>query len=434
MRRSSFLLLLLPVAAEPATLRVPSEYATINAGLDAAASGDTVLVAPGTYTDYEVRGNRTACAFLKGGVVLRSEAGPLVTTIDMQGQGTLQPHVIVGWFLSEEVRVEGFTVTGVPFLAGVSFHESAKATMRDCILRDMDSGGVGTAGAISASDTDLDVIGCEFVNCHGPLGGGIYQSHAALEVSDSSFRECGSGAIWLSQSTGSPGSAFIHDCSFVENVGNNGAIVSSGYAGVAIERCYFEGNVAEGSGGAAAVISGGLAMKSVRECVFLTNRVAALGASGGALRLGGAGSFGIVEHNTFYGNSLSSDAGGASISFQSGNWTLANNVIAGSAGSAAVLDLNANLISSCNVFWANEDGNGAGYELGPTDQEVDPEFCDAENSDLTVSVTSPCLPENSMGCGLIGAFGQGCGTVSIERTSWGRIKSKYLLRGVAEPE
>ena len=42
-----------PLAAS--TLRVPSQYPSIQAGLDAAASGDTVLVAPGRYTNVEVR-------------------------------------------------------------------------------------------------------------------------------------------------------------------------------------------------------------------------------------------------------------------------------------------------------------------------------------------------------------------------------------------
>ena len=59
--------LLVTVPVHAVTLRVPSEYGTINEGLSAAAFGDTVLVAPGTYTDFEVRnvpgaGTRSSCA------------------------------------------------------------------------------------------------------------------------------------------------------------------------------------------------------------------------------------------------------------------------------------------------------------------------------------------------------------------------------------
>ena len=74
--------------AIPATLRVPSEYPTIQAGIDTAASGDTVLVAPGRYIDYEVRPGpvgtgQSAVAHLRGGVVLMSEAGPETTTMEL---------------------------------------------------------------------------------------------------------------------------------------------------------------------------------------------------------------------------------------------------------------------------------------------------------------------------------------------------------------
>ena len=37
----------------------------------------------------------------------------------------------------------------------------------------------------------------------------------------------------------------------------------------------------------------------------------------------------------------------------------------------------------------------------------------------------PCLPTDPSGCGQIGAFGQGCGTISVESTSWGKIKGFY---------
>jgi hypothetical protein len=62
---------------------------------------------------------------------------------------------------------------------------------------------------------------------------------------------------------------------------------------------------------------------------------------------------------------------------------------------------------------------------GETDREVDPLFCGSENGELTLDAFSPCLPANSLGCGLIGALGQGCGTVSVEVMSWGRIKGAY---------
>jgi hypothetical protein len=106
---------------------------------------------------------------------------------------------------------------------------------------------------------------------------------------------------------------------------------------------------------------------------------------------------------------------------------LRNNIIASSVGGAAVERESGGLIESgCNVFWDNPGGHARDFALGSTDRVVDPLLCDPENDDLELMEGSPCLPEHSKGCGLIGALGQGCGTVAVEETSWAEIKAKYL--------
>jgi hypothetical protein len=75
---------LMPITpSDAATIRVPSQQPTIQQGINAAVKGDTVLVAPGTYTGPSNRN----LSFLNKYLVLRSESGPAVTTIDCQSFG-----------------------------------------------------------------------------------------------------------------------------------------------------------------------------------------------------------------------------------------------------------------------------------------------------------------------------------------------------------
>jgi hypothetical protein len=218
----------------------------------------------------------------------------------------------------------------------------------------------------------------------------------------------------------------LRDCFFDSNVAVTNAGAVNG-ANLTIERCVFVGNLGYYGG----AVSCGASM--VRDCLFVGN-ASELG--GGAITVGFGGA--AVQGCTFVGNHLHpGNVGGAAIYSVHGVTTLRNNVIAESWGATAVDRLancaNCTITSSCNVFWANADGDWSGFTPDATDRVIDPEFCDPGGGDYTVRSTSPCLPENSLGCGLIGAYGEGCGVVSVEPTSFGRIKAAHRDGAGGEP-
>src|SRR5262245_39061577 len=108
------MLILLTSPARSLMRHVPSEYATINAALSASLPGDSVLVAPGVYDQYETRllgdGNWfSSVAFLKGGVALLSEAGAGSTTLRMDATQEA-PRVLKAFGETGTSLVSGFTV------------------------------------------------------------------------------------------------------------------------------------------------------------------------------------------------------------------------------------------------------------------------------------------------------------------------------------
>jgi hypothetical protein len=107
--------LVLPLPALSTTIHVPADQPTIQAGINAAIPGDTVLVASGTYTG---TGNKELD--LKGkAVVLRSENGAGTTIIDceLQGRGFYfqageGPGSVIDGFTIENGRVSGLFPDG----------------------------------------------------------------------------------------------------------------------------------------------------------------------------------------------------------------------------------------------------------------------------------------------------------------------------------
>jgi hypothetical protein len=189
--------------------------------------------------------------------------------------------------------------------------------------------------------------------------------------------------------------------------------------------CEFLDNVA------AAGYGGGLAglrsTVSIRETVFARNWAIVYG-NGSGLYLGSA--FGRLSNCTVVENVAWSDNDALEI------W----------AGSAVDIDhlLIANNTGGAMICWdsqvhvacSNLYGNSAGDTLCGTDVggnfSADPLFCDLDAGDYTLDADSPCLPgqhPDGADCGLIGAFGEGCGgSTPVETSSWGRIKELYRRR------
>lgn len=115
-----------PMSCGATTRRVPSEYATINAALDASSPGESVLVAPGIYEEYETRLVMdefwlSSVGFLRSEVVLESEGGAGSTTL-LMNSATAEPVVLSGFEVSGSAEVSGFTFSGVaPGIFGIEF-------------------------------------------------------------------------------------------------------------------------------------------------------------------------------------------------------------------------------------------------------------------------------------------------------------------------
>lgn len=407
------------------TLRVPSEFATIQAGVDAAAAGDTVLVAPGTYSDSSGRivgGVFTrAGVHLKDGVALVSESGPGATSIDMLESLTVQ-YAVDGFGLpSSDTLVQGFTITGtVPGLSAARVSQSGRVTWRDCVWRETDGAGTPTGSMLSAF-ADILLEECSFQSCAnvGGIAAGPVVYDGSLTARNCVFQDL-LGAGIGADADFTPRDLIIEDCTFLRCRGGIGA---QGFNGtVQIARCTFvECETPVGGGGIG--LGGGNSMALIEDNLFWKCGVTGGGSSGGGIRVGQPC---LVRRNTLFECFGGSSVGGMSVSASTFSLTFTNNVVVGSIGpGAAVRGVAGISTGDCNVFFNNPGGNAVGYVLGPRDRDIDPLFCDPVNGDFTVNAASPCLPPNSLGCDFIGAFPQGCGTISTAPKSWGQIKGIY---------
>jgi hypothetical protein len=217
--------------------------ATIQAGIDAAASGDAVIVADGVYTG---AGNK-GLDFEGRLITLRSADGPDSCVIDCEGSGR-------GFrFRSGETLdavIQGFTIT---------------------------NGWDQFGGAIRLEAVDATIIDCVFTNNMATIGSAIHQvslvgSHN-LVLTRCTFAGnralSGGGAVFSYQDAITSGSLLATDCVFTDNDGGEGpGAVGASHEESAFINCFFSGNFARFVGGG---IVDGSARSTLINCVLSRN-------------------------------------------------------------------------------------------------------------------------------------------------------------------
>lgn len=343
---------------------------TIGAAMDAAAVGDTVLLASGTFTG---AGNRDLAIPDKNLVIMSETGGSDDCVIDFERNFGF-------YFENGTAVIQGITMTNAisSALRAWTFVPNSWIDLRvkDCTFSNCE----GDGGALSIYCCgEVRIVGCRFLsNVGGALGGAVYiTAFAYLE-------------------------AYIDRCTFCGNTADNGAAITctTMEGGTYVSNSVFCHNSAEYSGGA---IARGEASPGITGCTFFANSAPLGSAISGGL-YGGCTRC-ILAYGTggcaFYTDDPFSDPGFSCTDIygnEGGDWV---GNIAGQLGQ------NGNF-SAC------------------------PGFCsyDVEPYDLHLCSTSPCLPGNhpdEVNCGLIGALGHGCdcGPSGTEPATWGAIKAKY---------
>jgi len=245
--------LTIPLLVHAATIRVPADQPTIQAGINVAFPGDTVLVAPGTYTGM---GNKNLNLMGKA-VRLASEQGAGATIIDCEFQGR------GAYFINDESAstiIDGLTVRNGSVSGdfpeswgGGVLCLSSSPTISNCVIMGNSANGFfGRGGGIGLFDSSPILSNCIITQNHASQGqgGGIHcqasSSPAVIDctISMNSATTGGGVNAVLGSSPSLDGLVESNNASF------GGGVFVDATSTMSVSECSFTNNVGGGDGGA----------------------------------------------------------------------------------------------------------------------------------------------------------------------------------------
>jgi len=369
---------LLPESSEARTWLVrqdgTGDCTTIQACINSASAGDSVLVGPGTYYEHLV---------ITVPLSLVGELGSSQTTID---GGRTYLRCVTCSHPSGRVYVSGLKIAGggVPDpypnnWGGGILCTTAALEVRDCYILHNFGGGVGCRAGSSVT-----IIGCDIVDNYGEIGdpydtpaAGVIGDHATGVVTGCDIRTGERGVWWQG------GRLEAHDNVIYATPDQDSRYrFGSGFVVGSVDFAWIHHNL----------------IRDVRD---------GIGVDYSAI---------LIESNTIVNHE------GYGIAIWRCSGAVSKNIVAQGVYDPGIL-CDGSAVFSCNDVWSQPAGEYDGTCSHESDIHADPMFCDVSTQNYYLHSSSPCA--NAPGCGQIGAFGIACGPTAVEETTWGRIKTTY---------
>jgi len=395
--------------AQARIIHVPAEQTTIQAGINASVSGDTVLVARGRYherIDFASKAILVASNFIFDSDTITIDS----TIIDGGSIGT-----VVTFSSSEDSSsiVQGFTIeNGNAYKGGGIYCNGSSPTIVNNIIKGNHSSRYG--GGICCDFSHPTIVENGIIgNSADENGGGIYCYYSSPKIHNNLFSS--DSAVYFG------GGIYCTDYSFAK-ITNNTIINTTKEAVFAHQSSpVIKNNIIANTPHiaiwiryySAAIITNNT-ISGTGNGIYCWEYSSATISNNIITNTSGMGIYCLENASPTINNNTLTDNSGDGIRCFRSSPAINNNIIANSLNGGGIVceDESSNpTISYCDT-WNNATGNYYGCTPGEGCISADPLFCDPSSDNYYLNRVSPCLGSGQGGVNM-GALDIGCGFVIV---------------------